>query len=500
VLPVVTPAEMGDADRRTISAGTPEHVLVERAGSAVAAAALRMLGQAYGRRVVVVCGRGNNGADGAVAARRLRARGVGVDEFAIAREPGAIDERAFRRALDRADLVIDAMFGTGFRGALEGDAATVACAFAASGVATLAVDIPSGVDGTTGEVRGAAVRAHETVTFAALKPGLLFQPGRDQVGRARIADIGIDPVPAASGAPTLSVLEWRDLFLPRRGANGHKWSAGVFVIGGSAGMTGAPLMTAHAAARSGAGMVVCGVPGSDAAARASGTELVIRALAATAADALGADAADEVLSEVDRFHAVAIGTGLGRAPETQHAVRRVVAECPVPIVVDADGLNALAEQPAALRARGDAGRPLAILTPHAGEFARLAGHDVGADRVVAARDLAARLGAIVLLKGPGTVIAEPGGRAVVNRTDTPALATAGTGDVLTGIIAGLLAAGADPFTAAATGAYVHGRAAWAAGTEDALVAGDLIAALPSTLHALRSGRDPWETSSYSKEQ
>jgi ADP-dependent NAD(P)H-hydrate dehydratase / NAD(P)H-hydrate epimerase len=491
VLPVVTPAEMGEADRRTISAGTPERVLVERAGGAVAAAALRMLGTAYGRRVVVVCGRGNNGADGAVAARRLRARGVGVDEVALTRAPGGIDERALRRALGRADLAIDAMFGTGFRDALDGDAALVASAFAAAGVATLAVDIPSGVDGNTGEVRGAAVRALETVTFAALKPGLLFQPGREQAGRVHVADIGIEPVRAGT-EPALAVLEGHDLLLPRRAPDGHKWSAAVFVIGGSAGMTGAPLMTARAAARSGSGMVVCGVPGRDAAARASGTELVIRALSATKDDALAAGAADEVLAQVERFHAVAIGTGLGRGPETEQAVRRVVADCPVPIVVDADGLNALAGQPAVLHARGEAGRPLAILTPHAGEFARLAGHDVGADRVAAARRLAHRLGAIVLLKGPGTVIAEPGGRAVVNRTDTPALAAAGTGDVLSGIIAGLLAAGADPFTAAATGAYVHGRAARAAGTGDELVAGDLIAALPPTLHALRSGCDPWE--------
>ncbi len=421
---------------------------------------------------------------------------MGVDEFVLA---DGIDDVAFLRSLDRAELVVDAMFGTGFRGALDGDAAMVAELFAASGLATLAVDIPSGVDGTTGEVRGAAVHADETVTFAALKPGLLFQPGRGYAGRVRVAEIGIDPVTTGVD-PMLSVLEPSDLFLPRRSASGHKWSAGAFVVGGSSGMTGAPLMSAHAAARSGAGMVVCGVPGSDAAARAGGTELVIRALAATADDALAAAAADEVLADAHRFHAVAIGTGLGRNPETRQAVRRVVAGCPVPIVVDADGLNALAEHPAALQARVDAGLPLAILTPHAGEFARIAGHDVGADRVLAARGLAARLGAIVLLKGPGTVIAEPGGRAVVNRTDSSALATAGTGDVLTGIIAGLLATGADPFTAAATGAYVHGRAAWVAGTGDALVAGDLITALPPTLHTLRSGRDPGEAAPYVKER
>jgi len=237
---------------------------------------------------------------------------------------------------------------------------------------------------------------------------------------------------------------------------------------------------------------VCGVPGVDAAARAGGSEIVTRALPMTADGALDADAADVVLADVERFRVVAIGPGLGRDARTQVAVRRLVAECPVAIVVDADGLNALAGDAEALRARRAAGFPPAILTPHAGEYARLANMSVGADRVAAARELSARLDAVVLLKGPGTVIAAPDGGAVVNRTGDAALASAGTGDVLTGIIAGLLAAGAEPFAAAATGAYVHGRAASAAGTGDELVANDLIGALHPTLEMLRSGRDPWE--------
>jgi len=484
VQPVVTPAEMGEADRRTISAGTPEAVLVARAGGAVARHALRMLGGSYGRRVVVVRGGGNNGADGRVAAARLRARGVGVDEFALA--DGVPDDR-LGRALGRAHLAIDAMFGTGFRGALEGDAARVARRFAESGVRVLAVDIPSGVNGTTGEVRAEAVRAHETICFAALKPGLLFEPGRSRAGRVRVVDIGIDV-----GVTQLHVLEPADLALPHRAAQGHKWSAGVLVVGGSLGMAGAPLLAGHAAARSGAGMVVCGLPGADAATRAGGSELVIRALPATSGGGLGAGAVDAVLADVERFRALALGPGLGRDAETQDAIRRLTAECPLPIVLDADGLNALASDPEALRARSAAGHPPAILTPHAGEYARLAYKAVDADRVVAARDLARRVDAIVLLKGPGTVVAAPDGRAVVNRTDSAALATAGTGDVLTGIIAGLLAAGAAPFDAAATGAYVHGRAATVAGTGDDLVATDLIGALHPTLDALRSGGDPWE--------
>jgi NAD(P)H-hydrate epimerase len=479
---VATPAEIAEADRRAIAAGTPEAVLVERAGDAVAREAVRMLGGTYGRRVVVVAGRGNNGADGIVAADCLRSRGVGVD---VLRLDAGVLVSALLRVFARADLVIDAMFGTGFRGALDGDAAIVGRAL--EGKRVLAVDIPSGVDGTTGEVRGSAVRAETTVTFAALKPGLLFEPGRTNAGRVRVADIGIDP-----GATKAHVLGVSDLRLPTRAPAAHKWSAGLLVIGGSTGMVGAPLMASRAAARCGAGMVVCGLPGTDAAARASTAEIVTRALPATPDGALDADAAETVVKDVDRFDAVVIGPGLGRDERSQHAVRHIVAECAVPLVVDADALNALALDLAPLHARRTSGFAPAILTPHAGEFARLAGEPVGADRIVSARDLASKTHAIVVLKGPGTVIATPDGEVVVNRTGGAALATAGTGDVLSGIIGGLLANGAPPFAAAATGTYVHGRAAEAAATGVDLIATDLVAALHPTLEALRSGTDPWE--------
>src|SRR5258708_3826413 len=356
---------MGEADRRTISAGTPEAVLVERAGRAVARHALRLLGGTYGRRVVVICGRGNNGADGAVAARHLAARGVGGDEFVLT---GGVAEPALRRALGRCDLAIDAMFGTGFHGALEGDAAIVARALAEAGLPTLAIDIPSGVDGTTGEVRGDAVRAQETVCFAALKPGLLFEPGRAHAGRVHVVDVGVDV-----GKPQLHVVDVSDLYLPKRAFVGHKWSAGVLIVGGSTGMAGASTLAGRAAARCGAGMVVCGVPGADAAARAGGSELVTRALPATPDGSLDADAADEVLADIERFRAVAIGPGLGRDARTQIAVRRLVAGCPVPIVVDADPLNALAAEPQILSGRRPAGLAPPILTPHAREYAPPAG-------------------------------------------------------------------------------------------------------------------------------
>jgi len=483
--PVLTPLEMAAADQHAIAAGTPEAVLIDRAGRAVARHAERMLGGTYGRRVMVVAGKGNNGADGRVAAQRLRARGVGVDEFPIA---STAEGRDVEPALARADLVIDAMYGTGFRGRLEGAAAQIAQAMNTSRVPVLAVDIPSGVDGATGAASDTAVRAHETMCFAAYKPGLMFEPGRTLAGRVCVADIGI----AVDGLSQLAVLDVRDLALPAPGAASHKWTSGCLVIGGSRGMVGAPLLAGHAALRCGAGMVVCAVPGTDAAAQVSGRELVARALPATDNGTLDEDAASAVLKDTARFRALAIGPGLGRDETTQAAVRRIVAEADVRVVIDADALNAIAIDPSVLRARASAGFTAAVLTPHAGEYERLAGRPVGDDRVGAARDLAARVGAIVLLKGPGTVIASPDGRAVVNRTGGPALATAGTGDVLTGMIAGLLAQGVEPFVAAATAAYVHGRAGDAASTSPDIVASDLVRALPRTLQALRGGSDPWE--------
>lgn len=479
--PVVTPAEMGELDRQTIEAGTPEVVLVERAGSAVAWHARKLLGGVYGRRVVIACGKGNNGADGRVAARVLRGWGVNVVELEIA---NGVDRDAVARDMARADLFVDAMFGTGFRGELEGDAAWLADA-AARARRVLAVDIPSGVDGLTGAVRGCAVRAHATVSFAFAKPGLLLEPGRTRAGVVDIADIGIGSGPGYPFWIFTTTIEDARAALGMRAEDEHKWRAAVLVVGGSAGMIGAPALTARAALRTGSGMVVAAVPGPEAAARVGGGEVVARAMPATERGALDIAAAGELLGEYgQRFKALAVGPGLGRAAETAAAVARLVAEATVPMVIDADAINALADDPAPLDRRSRTGLPMAVITPHDGEYARLAGHPVGDDRIEAARELARRLGVVVLLKGPATVVAEPGGRAAINTTGGPELATAGTGDVLSGVVAALLARGTPPFEAAAAAAWIHGRAAAVAGTAPGLVAGDLIDALPRTLRTL----------------
>jgi len=478
--PLLTPEEMAAADRRTIAAGTPVEVLMERAGRAVAWAVRRALGSTYGRHVLLVCGKGNNGGDGLVAARVLAAWGVRSAAYELA---AGIDRDRFARALAAADVVVDAMYGTGFRGELEGDAAWVAEQLDRWNGEIVAVDIPSGIDGLTGLARGPVVHATRTVTFAACKPGLVTEPGRTCAGDVTVADIGIRFDPADRRMGVVRGDDVRD-WLPARAADTHKWRAGVMVVGGSGGMTGAPMLVSHAAMRAGAGIVWCALPGLAAARAASGSEVITRALPADAGGVLASGAAEEVLADVDRFGALAVGPGLGGAGDaTLHLeVRELVMRATPPLVLDADGLNALGGDLTALHARAELGAPV-VLTPHAGEYQRLVGVAVGDDRIAAARSLAERSGAVVLLKGPGTVIAAPDGRVAVNPTGGPALATAGSGDVLTGIVAGFLARGAAPFEAAAAAAWVHGHTADRLTETDGpgLVAGDLAGGLGRTL-------------------
>lgn len=441
MLPVVTTEEM-----RAVDAAAPEplEVLVERAGAAVARAALGVLGGAYGRRAVVVVGKGNNGADGRVAARRLRARGVRVAVVEAAEAEGA--------RLPACDLVVDAAYGTGFRGEWA--------APDPGGAPVLAVDVPSGLSGDTGEAGVGAVRADATVTFAAWKPGLLLGRGPELAGRVEVADVGLDV-----GRARAHLLEDADVVarLPRRPRETHKWRSAVFVAAGSPGMMGAAQLSSRAALRAGAGYVLLGSPGVAEADLAAG-EAVAVALPAEGWDA-------EVLARAERVRALAVGPGLGRSDEAVRAVRRVVAEAPVPVVVDADGLFAAGDA-AGLAELVAARRAPTVVTPHEGEFARLAGGPPPADRIGAVRRLAAATGAVVLLKGSTTVVGAPDGAVALAATGTPALATAGTGDVLTGAIAAFLASGLDAPFAAAAAAHAHGRAA-RLGHPVGLVAGDL---------------------------
>lgn len=450
--PIVTPDEMRAIDA---SAVVPVDVLIERAGAAVARAAVRMLGGTYGRTVDVIVGPGNNGADGRVAARLLAAAGVRVRVHEVATCPPR---------LGPTDLVVDAAYGTGFRGAWQPPDVGAA--------RVLAVDIPSGVDGRTGAAEGPVLAAERTVTFAAWKPGLLFPPGRDLAGEVEVADIGL-----AVGGAAAQVLERGDVvdWWPTRGAAAHKWHAALRVVAGSRTMPGAAALVAAGALRTGAGMVHVSSPGLDGHGQLP-VEAVQRPLPAVGW-------ADEALRSFDRFHAAVIGPGLGRADEMAASARHTIVHAPLPLVVDGDALFALAwnaDGAATLLRRRNAPT---VLTPHDGEYQLLTGARPVADRLVAARRLAFDTGCIVLLKGPTTVVAEPAGQAIVVTAGDERLATAGSGDVLTGIVGALLARQVSAFEAAAMGAWVHGAAGRHCQREG-FIASDLPAALPGLLAEL----------------
>lgn len=450
MLPVLAPEEMAAVDA---AATEPVEVLIGRAGAAVAREVLALLGGAYGRRVVVVAGKGNNGNDGRDAARRLQRRGVRVQVIAA---PDAPPE------LPACDLVIDAAYGTGFRGEYV--------APEPAGAPVLAVDIPSGVDGLTGQAGGRPVAAARTVTFAALKPGLLFHPGRTLAGNVTVADIGLDVSGARAGVvEAADVAEW----VPDRAPDAHKWRAAVMVAAGSPGMTGAAHLAARAAYRAGGGMVRVATPGLDSD-PALPTEAVGIAVPAAGWDAV-------VMDELARMGALVLGPGLGRGAPAVAAIHHLVGSAPAPLVVDGDGLSALGGQAADVIARR-APDGATVLTPHDAEFARLAGEPPGPDRVAATRGLAQAVGAIVLLKGPTTVVAHPDGRVRLNVAEDARLATAGTGDVLSGIIGSLLAQGVDAFDAAAAGAWLHTRASHE-GPARGLIASDVVEGLPAALAA-----------------
>lgn len=464
--PVVTVAEMKAIDAEALGGG-PADVLVERAGTAVARAALRTLGGTYGRRVVVVVGKGHNGDDGRVAADLLRRQGVRVRVMAAPADRGGPGGAS--AGVPGCDLVIDAAYGTGFRGDYRAPAVP-------DGVRVLSVDIPSGVAGDSGTADDGAATADVTVTFGALKPGLVQGEGRWRAGQVEVAGIGLDVSRALIHVVDDAEVRSR---LPRRRLEGHKWDTAVTVVAGSPGMLGSSRLCSRAAMRAGAGMVRLGVPG------AAPSDLPADEVVASTLPAAGWE--QDVLADIARCKALVVGPGLGRGDEVASAVRHLVGRAEVPMLVDADGLNALGGADAVAELAGRRSHPL-VLTPHAGEFARLAGNPPGPDHIEAARELARRCRAIVLLKGTTTVVADPDGEVLVCLAGSPRLASAGTGDVLSGVIGALLARGMDALSAAGLGAHIHGAAA-GLGPSEGLVAGDLLDLLPVWLSRLVTGQD-----------
>lgn len=498
---VLTSAEMAEADRLTRDAGTPGAVLMDRAGQAVAATAADLLQARGGRRVLVLCGPGNNGGDGFVAAAALRRRGFDVELAGMAAPSRLAGDAASAaagwsgavadiEAVDPAtcDLVVDALFGAGLARPLDGPARLAVDRVNAAGKAILSVDLPSGLSGDTGAIlggpAGTAIRADATVTFFRLKPGHLLMPGRELCGALTLADIGIAPGVLHILGPKLShdrpALWWR--LYPRPSAAGHKYARGhLVVVSGPMPTLGAARLSARGGLRAGAGLVTVATPPDALAAHAAQlTAIMLKPFASP-------DGLREILAD-PRRNAVVAGPGLGHDDDAEALVAAALEASARPraAVLDADALTLFAGRAEDLAALIHGASGPVVLTPHDGEFARLfagLGDVLGASsKVERARAGARRLGAVLVLKGPDTVVAAPDGRAAIAGEDAPWLATAGSGDVLAGIVGGLLAQGMPAFEAAAAAVWLHAEAARRYGP--GLISEDLPDALPRVLRGL----------------
>jgi NAD(P)H-hydrate epimerase len=474
--------------------GTPSLDLMERAGAGLARAVADLAGPGPVR---IVIGKGNNGGDGLVAARLLRGEGREVDVLSVAplgelrgdaranleRLPGDAPEPFEAARLEGAGAVVDALLGTGFSGAPREPVAGAIAAINAQAAPVVACDVPSGVDASTGEVEGEAVRARLTATFHGSKVGLHVAPGAHHAGEVRVIEIGIPrgaPAPSRAGLISERVL---DLVPPRR-RDGSKFTSGVVVIaGGARGLTGAPSMAALAAMRAGAGYVQLAVPASvELVFELKLTEAMTRALPEHEGAHVPAGV-EEVLELAERAGCVVLGPGLGRSDGAFEFARELARRVEAPLLVDADGLNAHAGALESLAAR----RGGTVLTPHAGELGRLletGSRTVEAHRLRSAREAAERSGGVVVLKGDDSLVVPPQGPPAISPGATPALATAGTGDVLSGVIGAFLAKGLGPVEAAAAGVLGHARAGRLAAARhgaDHTIAGDVIDALPAAL-------------------
>jgi ADP-dependent NAD(P)H-hydrate dehydratase / NAD(P)H-hydrate epimerase len=492
MIELLTNAEMGEADRLAIEGGVAGIALMENAGRAVADVVAARTEP--GATIAIVAGPGNNGGDGFVAARLLAARGFAVrlalvgdratlkgDAAEAARRFGGTVEPAAARVLDGAGVVVDALFGAGLDRPVTGAAAEMIAAVNACGAPVVAVDLPSGINGTTGAVMGLAITAAESVTFFRRKPGHVLLPGRLHGGQVQVADIGIPAQVLERVRPRTFLNDpslWQARFpVPR--LDGHKYARGhAVVVSGGAAHTGAARLAARAALRAGAGLVTIASPRE---------ALAVNAAASLAVMVRPVDGASELTAFLSdrRLNALVLGPGGG----VGQAMRELVAaglNGPRAVVLDADALTSFEDETEPLYAALAKRQHPAVLTPHAGEFARLfknAPEITGkASKIDMARAAAAASWAVVLLKGPDTVIAAPDGRAAVNDNAPAWLATAGAGDVLAGLIAGLLAQGMPGFEAAAAGAWVHGEAASRVGP--GLIAEDLSEAVPAVYRAL----------------
>jgi NAD(P)H-hydrate epimerase len=503
---IVTSKEMREIDRRTIEGfGVSGLALMERAGLAVA----KRVREVSGHKVIVLAGSGNNGGDGLVVARNLHNDGYNVkvllagkkerlspdclSQYRTAVKMGVpVEFRALPRPSDlHSATVVDALFGTGLDRDLDGDVAKAVSVVNASRVQVVSVDIPSGVSADTGRIMGAAIKASCTVTFGIPKRGQVLYPGAAYTGKLYVEDIGFPRVLTESSDLKCNLVDRGDAapLLPERRRYSHKGDYGhVFIVAGSRGKTGAALMAARACMRAGAGLVTIGVPESlTASFEASVIEEMLLPLPDTGEGALSYKALDRVLDFLDKkADVLAIGPGLGTAQETGKLVTGIIGACTSPMLVDADGINAIDSIAVFKRVKAPV-----IITPHPGEFSRLSGRSAAAiekDRIEASMAFSRKTGAYIVLKGVPTVTAEPEGRVFINSTGNPGMAKAGAGDVLTGVISSMLAQGLGPLEASVLGVYLHGLAgdisADGAGLHS-VIASDLIGCLPAAFKALR---------------
>lgn len=509
---IVTAAQMKELDRRTITeAKVPGATLMERAGSGVVSAMERAAGSLSGKTVTILCGKGNNGGDGFVVARLLRKQRAKVHVLMLA-HPSDLSGDAkmmyrkfisvagakavsvspsagiIRAALTQSDMIVDALLGTGLSASVSAPYQAAIEAINDAAAPVVAVDLPSGVHADTGAVLGAAVRADMTVTFGLPKLGLYTGAGLEHAGTVEVVDIGIPPafVETIASRVSLITMETVHRLLPDRRVSSHKGTYGhAGIIAGSVGKTGAAAMAAKAALRVGAGLVTVATPASvNDTLEAKLLEAMTVPMPETKARTLSRTGLEDILSFIHARTAVAVGPGLTTHPETVELIHALLPRLEKPSVLDADALNALAGQTSLL---GECKIP-PILTPHPGEMARLVGgastRSINDDRIGAAVTFAQARRVMLVLKGARTVVAHPDGRAAICPTGNPGMATAGTGDVLTGMIVGLLAQGLDPWDAACAGTYLHGLAGDLAAVRMGyvgMIAGDVIEQIPSAL-------------------
>ncbi len=509
---ILTGTQMAELDRQAIAGlGIPSLVLMEMAGCAVVEELRARFPDLTQKKIVIVIGKGNNGGDGLVVARRLLDLQASVTVHALCnpeefspetRQQAAILHKLgfplqhstkpkgvskLAEALATADIVIDGIFGTGFRGAARDLAATAIELINVSPAFVCAIDIPSGVEADTGHVLGPAVYADLTVTFELPKLGVVLYPGRQYVGELVVRPIGYPRILIDQYA---SMLEWVDAAwvrerLPQRQPYSHKGDYGkVLVVAGSRGYTGAAALCAEAALRAGAGLVYLALPESLLPAMEAKLTEVIKLGLPERAGAIAQGALEKILEFSEDKDVLVVGPGLGRAPQTVKTVRQLVAQASKPLVIDADGLNALGREAGKILVERTAPT---VLTPHPGELSRLMAKSVDeieADRVGIAREAARQFTSVLVLKGVPTVTATPHGEIFINSTGNSGLASGGSGDVLTGCLGGLLAQGLDSLTASVCAVYLHGRAADLVKPElgeRGMIAGDVLVALPKAL-------------------